>query len=440
MNKGLFLLIFASCAVYFGCFKSSSDKSQLLNTVTLKISLVSGDGQTDTIGNTLPAPVVVKVLANDVPQSGYSVQFKGSGCGRYDTGTVIAGKDGLTAYSWSLTGDVGQQTLTAYVLNADNQKVDSVKIKATAIAGGPGWHNGGCSLQTGLMPTSFCKLSSGRIFTSFTGGKTYLRYSDDNGVNWYAVASLGDSHQVNYVISNALDEVYALTSDGVFYSTDAGQSWANAGAAPFDAATINAAIATPGGKLMVTTSEPAAAYVSADKGKTWTTAAKAAFPEAQPIEPYFNCPAEDKEGNLYVTDVYNMNLFKSGDAGATWYAVPIGGSVTPGIFYSFYIDPANNFYVCSIFHTNGIYISEDEGTGYTGYMTSGQKYSNMSVQSDGKFYFEDDSNGLYVFNSYNNSTLIFPFKDTGLQPYIVAKNGNMIVANWGKPYIRYYSK
>jgi len=440
MNKSFILLILAACTVYLGCSKSGSNKNDILTTVTLKIKLVSGDGQTDTAGNPLTDPIAVQVTANDVPLAGYAIQFRGSGCNQDNVIPDVSHKDGMAYYTWSLAGDVGQQTLTAYVLNSDNQKVDSVKIKATAIAGTAGWHNGGCTLQTGLSPASFCKLSTGRLFTCFAGGKASLRYSDDNGANWHAVASLGSSHQINYVVSNAADEIYTLTNDGVFYSKDAGQNWTNAGAAPFDAATINAATATPGGKLMVTTSESAAVYVSADKGKTWTTTAKGAFPEAEPIEPYFICPAEDKEGNLYVTDAYNMNLFKSGDAGATWYAVPLGGVVTPGIFYSFYIDPDNNFYVGTNYHNNAIGISDDEGTGYTAYMIGGQKFGNMSVQSDGKFYFEDDSNGLYLFNSYNNSTLIFPFKDTGLQPYIVAKNGNMIVANLGKPYVRYYSK
>ncbi|SDI80560.1 WD40/YVTN/BNR-like repeat-containing protein [Mucilaginibacter gossypii] len=440
MKKCFILLIVVACTVPLGCSKSGSGNKDILTMGTLKIKLVSGDGQTDTIGNPLTNPIAVQVTANGVPLAGYSIEFKGSGCNLGNTVPDISRKDGMAYYTWSLAGNVGQQILTAYVLNSNNQKVDLVKIKATAIAGAAGWHNGGCTIQTGLSPASFCKLSTGRLFTCFAGGKASLRYSDDNGTNWNAVVPLGNSHQINYVVSSAADEVYALTTDGVFYSKDAGQNWTNSGASPFDAATINAAAATHGGKLVATTSEPAAAFVSGDKGKTWTTTTKAAFPAAQPIEPYFDCPSEDKEGNIYVTDAYNMNLFKSGDAGITWYAVPIGGSVTPGIFYSFYIGPNNNFFVCSIFHTNGIYISEDEGTGYTGYMIGGQKYGNMSVQGDGRFYFEDDSNGLYMLNNYNNSTLVFPFKGTGLQPYIVAKNGNLIVANWGKPYIRYYSK
>lgn len=437
-NFAIFCLII--CTIFFGCKKNDSLNGKISSTVILKIIPVSGGGQTDTIGNPLANPIMVQVTANGIPMAGYSVQFKGSGCNQDNIASTTSQNGGMASYAWSLSGDAGSQTLTAYVLNSDNKRVDSVKINATALAPGPGWHNAACTLQTGLTPASFCKLSTGRLFTCFAGGKSSLRYSDDNGISWPGVASLGAGHQVSYVIASASDEVYAFTNDGLFYSKDAGQSWTNVSTPAFDSSTITAAIVTLSGKVMVTCNAATPLYISTDKGKNWTAVANSAFPETQAVTPHFYCPAEDKDGRLFVTDKYNENVFVSADGGATWNMPIIAGSPSPGITYSFYIDPNNIFYESCIFPGKGIFVSDDKGAGYSGYMITGENYGNMSLQSDGNFYFEDEHNGLYKFHYYNVGTLLFPFNDTGLQPYIVAKNNNLIVANTGKPYIRYYSK
>ena len=442
MNKSLITAFLITCIFSFGC--SKVNKSDIGASV-VKIELVSDGGQTDTIGNALKNPIIIKVTWNNVGFSGYSVQFKGSGCNQDNIVSAITQQFGMASYSWTLAGDAGQQTLTAYVLNSDSQKVDSVKINATAVTGGAGWHNGGCSLQAGLTPANLCKLSTGRLFTCFAGGKTYLRYSDNNGVNWYAVGSLGNSHQINYVISDSSDELFAFATDGIFYSKDAGKNWSNVSTAPFDTGSITGAVVTPSGKILVTTSSLPPLNISVDKGKTWTTIANSAFPQTDVVEPFFNCPAEDKDGTLYVTDTYNGHLFTSTDGGTTWYLIADYDGINnyASLDYSFFIDANNSFYKSQTGRNAGIFISDDKGVGYSGFMiakTQFAKYGNMSFQSDGHFYFEEYSNGLYVFDGYNVGTLIFAFNGTGLQPYIVAKNNNMIVANWGKPYIKYYSK
>jgi len=446
MNKTLsFLLVIPS--LFFGCSKSNNNSvTPIVNhKPVVKIQLVSGGEQTDTIGNPLINPVIVKVTADGVATSGYSVQFRGSGCNVDNIVSTLTQPDGTAGSTWSLSGDVGQQSMKIYVLDSNNQKIDSVTATATGLPSGSGWHSGGCSLQQGNSPTTLCKLSTGRIFTCYGYAKTYLRYSDDNGVNWNAVKSLGNSHEIAYVISTPADEVFAFTTnnEGTFYSNDGGQSWSNVGTPPFDPRFISGTDVTSDGKILVTTLTLPPLYISSDKGKTWTTISNNAFTPVNNVSPHFYWPTEDNDGNLYVIEAQNGNLFKSADGGANWNLVPEGGTTHPGTDIAFYVDQNNWFYKGVTSLGSGIYLSKDKGLSYTMLIQGDPtvEFGNMSVQSDGNFYYEDIGRGLYKYNPNSKiSELLFGFSSTGIQAYIVAKNNNLIIVNAGKPYIKYYTK
>jgi len=444
MTKPYIALFLTICLLYFSCSKVSDSVNppKKVDPAALKIELVSGGGQTDTIGNPLQHSVIVKVTKNGIAASGYTVQLQGSGCNQDEIVSTPSQPDGTVDYHWSLAGDVGQQSLKVIVLNSDNQKADSVTVSATALATTAGWHNSACSFRKGTP--GFCKLSTGKLFTAYLGEKDYLRYSGDNGVTWNTVKSFGNKRTITQLISNPSDEIFAFTKDdGIFYSNDAGQTWTNSGTPPFNSEFIASAAFTPGGKLLVSFSNLLALSISSDKGKTWTSLPNSAFVPVNNNSPGFNNPAEDRDGNLYIVEQQNENLFKSVDGGKTWSLVDETGIGFPGTDFSFYIDNASNwFYKGESNFNGGVYVSKDKGATYSQLIFYSNAYiTNISVQSDGRLYYEDIDHGLYTYDFTNKTaTQIFKFDFTSIRPYIVAKNNNIIVANLGHGYIRYYTK
>ena len=448
MRKNLILTILSIGLLYVSCSKLSEvninpPPKKPVENHSIKLSLVSGDKQTDTIGNPLSSQIIVTVTQDGVPTSGYTVQFVASGCNQTDTVSTPSQPDGTADYIWSLAGEVGQQNMTAYVLNSNNQKVDSIKATATALAAGPGWHRSGCSVQGSSSAATFCKLSTGRLFTCYGGVKTYLRYSDDNGVSWGAVKSLGNTHTITWVLSTPSDEIYAFTegSDGTFYSNDGGKTWSNLGVPPFNTEIFSSIVCTPTGRLIAASEVDPPLSISTDKGKTWSTSPFSAFLPQNMNNPLFSDPTEDKDGNLYVVERQNGNLFKSADGGKTWSLVPEGGYNAPGDVFAFYVDNNNWFYKSTSQFSPGIYLSKDNGINYNliVHFSPIDEIANMSFQSDGNLYYENIGSGLYSYDG-NSSKLVFGYADSFFKPYIVAKNNNIIFCNSGHSYIRYYTK
>lgn len=435
MNKNLFNIAGAACMMLWGCSKSNdSGNGPHTSNQTIKIEIVSGNGQTDTVGEPVPNSVVVKVTENGSPVSNYTVQFQGSGCNQNDPELAGTQSDGTASFIWWLAGDVGTQTLKAYAVNAQNQKVDSVSVTATALAAsGPGWHFSSCDIPRANTTSSICKISSGRLFAAWLA-KAYLRYSDDNGMTWNAVTSLGNSHTLYGVLSGKTNELFVFAHDGTYYSADGGQTWSNNGAIPF--ADYSSAACSNSDLLMVA-DEHSALYISGDKGKTWTTYGTAAFPG----ESSLNWPAEDANGNLYVVGQESGTLYKSANNGTTWVALPHPNQLV----FAFYIDNNNNFYLSrSEPGTGGIYISKDGGNTYS-LLTSYQNIfvDNMSVQSDGNFYYAVRTVGLFEAPGINTPVkMIFSYTDNFEEtaPYIIAQNGTMVTGDVATPFFKYYVK
>lgn len=457
MYKNLIIVFLSISILFFGCSKANrsdigpsnnNPDTSKLPVSTIKLSLISGDEQTDTIGNPLSNPIIVKATKDGVPAFGYTVKFVASGCGRTDTISTPSQEDGTVIYEWSLAGDIGQQSLKAYVLNSNNLKVDSVTATATGLSTSPGWHRSGCSLQGSGSAVSFCKLSTGRLFTCFLG-KTYLRYSDDNGVSWNALKSMGNKYTIMKIVSSPTDELFAFTmeNNSAYYSNDEGQTWSNLGTTPFNIETVSSVVCTASGKLIATASSISTPYrsppvsISLDKGKSWTTVPNSSFVPTNNNNPLFNDPSEDNNGNLYVVEQQNGIVFKSTDIGQNWTLMTQPGNSAPKSVFSFYIDKNNWFYESTSQSNPGVFISKDNSKTYNQliFFPFADGIENMSIQSDGNFYYEDIGIGLYT-NDGNSPKLLFAYGGSFVQPYIVAKNNNVIFANEGQKYIRYFTK
>jgi hypothetical protein len=422
MNKNLITSLLLLCTLYFSCSKSKQPGPQDAGTNTIKITLVSGSGQTDTVGQTLLSPIVIKVTQNGAPVSGYTVQFTGSGCNSDRVDLASSKSDGTISYNWSLAGDIGPQTLKAYAINSQNIKVDSVTAMGTGVAPGSGRHYSACSVQLGYMPTSFCKLSTGRLFVSYGGLE--LRYSDDNGASWNLVASLGKTHNLQFVLSSPTDELFAFSvGDGIFYSSDAGATWTIINANPFNIQGPFSAVCTPSGKLLVADGETI--NISLDKGKTWAAPA-ASFGDTQ-----IGSPTEDKNGSLYVVGEETQTIFKSTDNGVTW-TIPHPTERD----FAIYVDNNNTFYRSTT--GGGIYISKDNGVTYTQLVNApNELIENMSVQSDGNFYYDLLVKGLYVVKGTNQAQHLDDNESSVPTVYILSKNNNIVYSSF-TPYINYY--
>jgi hypothetical protein len=437
MHKNLITPLALICTLYFSCSKKSQPAPQNGGSNGIKISLVSGDSQTDTIGYQLPNPIVVKVTQNGTPLSNYGVLFEGSGCNADRMDGSITKTDGTAQYGWFLAGDVGQQTMKIFAVDENNKKVDSITINSTAIApGSGGWHFSACTYPFGFTVTALCKAGSGRLFTAFSGGPAYLRYSDDNGVSWLSVKGLGKTHRFETVAASSANEVFAAADDGNFYSSDNGQTWATLPVQSFDAPNISGISFTPSGKIFVST-QLNSVCVSSDKGKTWTITPATAFtfPNLSGNDGDFACPSEDQNGNLYILAKESGTIYKSIDAGKTWVYLNFPNDR----FESLFIDK-NNWFYTSVNGSQpyGVYISKDGAATFNLLSsTAGGFNDNISVQSDGNLYYDISSTGLYRMNSATGpSKLIFNIEGSPT-PYIVAGNNNVISSIGGPGIIAY---
>jgi hypothetical protein len=106
---------------------------QFVPGAAVSLTLVSGDGQTGTVGEPVSDSLVVEVadaLGHPVP--GVSVTWDPGDGGSADPLSSLTGTDGLAATSWTLGPEVGEQTLTASAEGLD----DTVTFAAMAETGG----------------------------------------------------------------------------------------------------------------------------------------------------------------------------------------------------------------------------------------------------------------------------------------------------------------
>jgi len=97
------------------------------------VSLVSGGGQTGSVGLALSQPLVVRVSAGSAPASGVRVTFAvATGGGAVSPTSLLSDASGNVSVSWVLGGTLGEQSITATAAS-----LSPITISATATAGPP---------------------------------------------------------------------------------------------------------------------------------------------------------------------------------------------------------------------------------------------------------------------------------------------------------------
>lgn len=106
---------------------------------TLDLSIEGGNGQTGTVGQALPDPLVVRVLADGgQPVAGRKVAFvvQSAGAGTLDPDTTETDNQGRALATWVLGTVPGEQTVEARLV-AELDQPPTAQFQASAVAGGP---------------------------------------------------------------------------------------------------------------------------------------------------------------------------------------------------------------------------------------------------------------------------------------------------------------
>jgi len=106
----------------------------------VNLSIVGGNGQTGTVGQELPEPLVVSVEAGGTPIAGHEVAFVVAGdaaAGRLDPDTAVTGSDGLAVARWVLGTAPGPHEVEARLVVSEPAPPPMAVFEASAVAGEP---------------------------------------------------------------------------------------------------------------------------------------------------------------------------------------------------------------------------------------------------------------------------------------------------------------
>jgi Big-like domain-containing protein len=106
----------------------------------VELAIVGGNGQTGTVGQELPKPLVVSVQSGGTPIEGHEVAFVVAGdsaAGRLEPDTAVSGPDGRAVAHWVLGPEVGSHEVEARLVVSEPTPPPSAVFEASAVAGEP---------------------------------------------------------------------------------------------------------------------------------------------------------------------------------------------------------------------------------------------------------------------------------------------------------------
>ena len=427
--KKLFYLVPVLAAFLFSCKKDK--KGPIDPPAGLHVQVINGNNQADTVGDQLKDSIVVKVANSGTALAGYIVQFKRSGCQDQTITEATTSSTGQASFSWYLSGQTGAQSLSIILLDNNRNKVDSTSAAATGIAPASGWHRGGC-LQN-FPVNHVAALSSGRILAA-VNTTNYPYYSDDNALSWHPLTTFPNTHFISKIISTPAGTFLATQNDGIFLSTDNGQSWSNISGGIWNVQDFSDMTYTANGDLIVTNSS--GLFISSDNGQNWSEddfglpAGSATY------------PAELPNGNLLVVGSDNTVYMLPAHTG-NWQNIGANGNYILSSVESLYVDDKGALFAGTPHNAPdgiaNIYESVDGGQSWSqvftqsrlGNLTSYPNIDNIS-KINGVYYFAYAGIGLYEtsnFNTYNTTTL--QLGNIGLLSYTVAKSATLVIGSPG---------
>jgi hypothetical protein len=106
----------------------------------VELSILGGNGQTGTVGQELPEPLVVGVESAGAPIKGHRVAFVVAGdpaAGRLDPDTAVTGTDGRAIARWVLGSEPGPHEVEARLVVSEPAPPPTAVFEASALAGEP---------------------------------------------------------------------------------------------------------------------------------------------------------------------------------------------------------------------------------------------------------------------------------------------------------------
>jgi len=427
--KKLLYLVTALTLFIFSCKKDKKGPIDPPPT-SLYMQVMKGNGQTDTIGNRLKDSIVIKAAKDGSSLSGYTIQFKRSGCQEQVT-TANVSASGQASYAWYLSGETGAQSLKIVLLDNTHTRMDSMTVTASGIAPSSGWHRGGC-LQN-FPVNNVTALGSGRILAS-VNSKNYPFYSDDNAESWHPLTAFGNTYFVSKMLSTSAGTFLATQNDGLFLSGDNGQTWTNISGGIWNVQDFSDIVYTASGKLIFTDSS--GLFISTDKGQSWT-------------EEDFGLPAgsatypiELPDGSLFVIGSDN-SVYKLPIHTGTWQDVGANGNYILSNVESLFVD--NNGHIFAGTPHNApdgmayIYESVDGGSSWSpvfsqNLINPSASYPNIDHMSqiNGSYYFSYAGIGVYQTSNFSSfSQVTQQLGNIGLPTYTVGQNGIFILGSPG---------
>ena len=382
----------------------------------IKIEVLKGDNQWDTIGQRLTDSIIIKLTRADTILKNYAVQFTDSSCSVASTANKKTSNLGLAEYSWQLNTTNGTQRLKVSIYDSVLKISDSIFVNADGRMPDSAWLPGSC-LPPGRIVT-LAQLSSGRIFCGlFINSAPY--YSDDNGQSWQKF----DLFPYNYVILkiciSANDEIYIATQDnGIYYSADKGQSWQPRSNGITDTRLLTDFSILRSGRLMAGTHYGGLFY-SFNRGLSWTRVSATLSAD----DNFFNF-CESPSGDFYTINDFE-ELFRSKDNGTTWSRVSYAG--IPDV-QSIFIDDNGDMYIGADIIEGHIFKSVDNGSTWSKLFTTPElpavydRIKNIS-KKNGNYYFSVDGYGLVRTNDFIKYDKI----SISNQDYLVAKSGTVLL-------------
>lgn len=111
-----------------------------LSGVGVDLSILGGNGQTGTVGQELPEPLVVGVESGGAPVKGHKVAFVVAGdpaAGRLEPDTAVTGPDGRAVALWVLGTEPGPYEVEARLVVSEPAPPPMAVFEASAVAGEP---------------------------------------------------------------------------------------------------------------------------------------------------------------------------------------------------------------------------------------------------------------------------------------------------------------
>jgi len=412
MKKIILLRISVLCMLLLAaCSKSHQDNP---TDSSIKIEILSGNNQTDSIGVTLKDSVTIKVSKAGKPLPNYFLQFHILGCDDDLLSERQLNSAGIGVFSWRLTGVIGKQSLKVVLLDNNRKKIDSITAIANTIKNSRGYVRSACTPNAN--PLLLSKISTGRLLALFAD-VPFIYYSDDNAVTWHKLVSSVSFKSPYRLVSSPANELFLLDNSSLYYSGDMGKTWTIRN--PLNAASgITAITYAPSGKLITVTAntDDKQIQISTDKGLNWTPIGSG-YPHHNYIQ-----VNEDKSGDLvFLGDAGYIVV----NHGALWH------ELNPTLTYrmtGMTTDDKGNLYIGRLGSTynTDLLKSGDSGTTYNVINSGPYLDASMTQQSDGNIYIWQITNGIMKLSASNTLVRVTP---PGLQAsgvYVLAGNGSLV--------------